>query len=173
MLDLIHKLISTVFAMGLIVAGASADVSTPIEAGQVGSIVSKLLEERHYNARRLDETMAKEMLKNYLNALDYNHLFFLQSDIDGFQHFTTELNNDLIVGDVKPAVEIYQLYSNRVEQACGTIKELVTEDYRFDEHDALIIDRHESPWPATAAEQRALLRQRVKYELLEERLNKE
>jgi len=173
MVDLIHKLISAVFALSLIVAGASADVSTPIEAGQVGSVVSKLLEERHYNARRLDDTMAKEMLKNYLNALDYNHLFFLQSDIDGFQHFTTELNNDLIVGDVKPAVEIYQVYSNRVEQACVTIKELVTEDYRFDEHDALIIDRHESPWPATAAEQRALLRQRVKYELLEERLNKE
>ena len=173
MINLIHKLTSAVFALGLIVAGASAEVSTPIEAGQVGSIVSKLLEERHYNARRLDEAMAKEMLKNYLNALDYNHVFFLQSDIDGFQHFTTELNNDLIVGDVKPAVEIYQVYSNRVEQACVTIKELVTEDYRFDENDALILDRHESPWPATAAEQRALLRQRVKYELLEERLNKE
>ena len=173
MRDRFRKLTSTVFALGLIVASARAELTSPVEAGQVGSIVSKLLEERHYNARRLDDTMSREMLRNYLNALDYNHLFFLQSDVDGFQHYATELDDDLVVGDVKPALEIYRVYSNRVEQACTIIKELVTDNYQFDENDSLVLDRHELPWPPTASEQRALLRQRVKYELLEERLNKE
>ena len=173
MLMRIRYLTGILFALGLLLASAHAELTTPIDAGQVGSIVSKLLEERHYNARRVDDPMAREMLRNYLNNLDYNHLFFLQSDVDGFQHFATEMDNDLIVGDIKPALAIYQVYSNRLEQACATIKELVTEEYRFDEDDALVLDRHEAPWPATVAEQRTLLRQRVKYELLEERLNKE
>ena len=172
MSDLIRRLTGPVFALWLLTAGAHAELATPVDAGQVGSVVSKLLEERHYNARRLDDTMAREMLRNYLNALDYNHLFFLQGDVDGFQHYATEFNDDLVVGDVKPALEIYQVYSNRVEQACATIKELVTENYRYDDNDTLVLDRHETLWPATAAEQRTLLRQHVKYELLEEHLNK-
>jgi len=171
--DLIRRLTLTACAVGLLAASASAELTTPGDAGQVGSIVSKLLEERHYSAHHLDDTMAREMLRNYLNALDYNHLFFLQGDVDTFQHYAGELNDDLVVGDVKPALEIYRVYSNRVEQACATIKELVTDSYQFDTDDALVLDRHEAPWPATATEQRALLRQRVKYELLEERLNKE
>ena len=171
--DLIRRLTGAVFALGLLAVSAHAELATPVDAGQVGSMVSKLLEERHYNARRLDKTMATEMLRNYLNMLDYNHLFLLQSDVDGFQHYAAEFNDDLVVGDIKPALEIYQVYSNRLEQACAAVKELVTEEYQFDENDTLILDRHELPWPANAAEQRALLRQRVKYELLEERLNKE
>ena len=171
--DSIRRLTSAAFGLWLLTSSAHAELATPVEAGQVGSIVAKLLEERHYNARRLDATMAREMLRNYLNTLDYNHLFFLQGDVDGFQHYATELNDDLVVGDVKPAFEIYRVYSNRLEQACVTIKELVTENYQYDADDTLLLDRREAPWPATVAEQRALLRQRVKYELLEERLNKE
>ena len=161
------------FAFLVAVGGARAELKDPTVAGQVGMVISKLLEERHYNAKRVDETMSKEMLKNYLNALDYNHLFFLQSDVDGFQHFTTELDNDLIVGDCKPAFEIYRVYSNRVEQISAAIKDLLQENYAFVGTDALVVDRHEAPWPATDLERRDLLRQRVKYELLEERLNKE
>ena len=152
---------------------ARAELASPQVAGQVGMVVSKLLEERHYSAKRLDDAMAKEMLKNYLNALDYNHMFFLQSDVDSFQHFTTELDDDLIVGDVRPAMAIYQVFSNRLEQAGAAVKDLLQENYAFVGTDALVIDRHESPWPATELERRDLLRQRVKFELLEERLNKE
>ena len=149
-----------------------AELASPAAAGQVGMIVSKLLEERHYNARRLDETMAKEMLKNYLNALDYTHLFFLQSDVDGFQHFAAEFDTDLIAADLKPALEIYQVYSNRVEEVCATIKDLLQENYAFATDETMLLDRHEAPWPATELDRRSLLRQRIKFELLEERLNK-
>ena len=170
---MILQWITLIFVLVAGAAGARAELASPAEVGQVGMAVSKLLEEHHYNAKRLDDAMAKEMLKNYLNALDYNHFFFLQSDVDSFQHFTTELDDDLIVGDAQPALTIYQVFSNRLEQASLAIKDLLQENYAFVGNDTMVIDRHESPWPATELERRDLLRQHVKFELLEERLNKE
>ena len=170
---LIRNFVGTVCVLLVATGSVHAELTSTTEAGQVGMVVSKLLEERHYTARHLDDTMAKEMLKNYLNALDYNHTFFLQSDVESFQHFATELDNDFIVGDIKPALEIYRVYSNRVEQVAGAVKDLLQENYAFVGSDTLVLDRHELPWPATELERRDLLRQRVKYELLEERLNKE
>ncbi|MCG3149548.1 MAG: Tail-specific protease [Verrucomicrobiae bacterium] len=152
---------------------SAAGITTKSEAGQIGMKVVQLLEERHYNAKPVNDALSREMLKSYLDTLDYNHLFFLQSDIDQFQKYADALDDEMNAGNVRPALEIYEVYSNRVEQAVVAIKELVQEQFTFTNNETLLIDRREAPWPKDEAEWRALLRQRVKYELLEERLNKE
>lgn len=159
--------------LALAVSG-QAGIGTRADAGRVAMVVAKLLEERHYNAQPVNDDVSRAMLRNYLDALDYNRLFFLQSDVDGFQKkYADTLDDDLVVGNLAPAFEIYEVYSNRVEQTVALIKELVREEYRFDGDDVLTVDRHELPWAATSQEWRELVRQRVKFELLEERLNKE
>lgn len=166
------------FRMAVVVAwlavpGARAAINSPSEAGQVGMLVSKLLEERHFNAKHVDSVMAREFLKNYLNALDYNHMFFHQNDVEGFQKRSSSMADDVVLGDMSMAFEIYRVYSNRVEQVCAMAKELAQEKYQFDEEESVTLDRHELSWPYGEKEQRQLIRQRVKSELLEERLNKE
>jgi len=172
-MEQIIKRIIWVLLLALAPVTGHAGITSKAEAGQIGMVVSKLLEERAYNAQPLNDAMSREMLKAYLDALDYNRLFFRQTDIDSFQKYADTLDDDLIVGDVQPAFAIYQAYSNRVEQAVVAIKELVQEKYTFDGNDVLLFDRHEAPWAKDEKEWRDLLRQRVKYELLEERLNKE
>ncbi|MEI6084399.1 MAG: carboxy terminal-processing peptidase [Verrucomicrobiota bacterium] len=161
----------------LLIAGAAtvghAGITSKSDAGQIAMVVSKLLEDRHYNSQPINDAMSREMLKGYLNTLDYNRLFFRQTDIDEFQKYADVLDDDLFVGDIQPAFAIYQVYSNRVEQAVTAIKELVQEQYTFDGTDTMLLDRHEAPWAKDEKEWRDLLRQRVKFELLEERLNKE
>jgi len=167
------KRIAAILLIACASAPSHAGVTTKSEAGQIGMVVSKLLEDRHYNAQPINDATSREMLKNYLNTLDYNHLFFLQSDIDQFQKYAAVLDDALLVGNIQPAFAMYQVYSNRVEQAVTIIKELAQEQYTFDGNDTMMLDRHEAPWPTDEKNWRDLLRQRVKYELLEERLNKE
>lgn len=159
--------------LGCVATTTQAGLTSKSEAGQIGMVVARLLEGRHYNAQPVNDATSREMLKAYLDTLDYNHLFFRQGDIDEFQKYATVLDDDLIVGDIQPAFAMYQVFSNRMEQAVVAVKELVQEKYTFDGSDSLLLDRHEAPWPKDEKEWRDLLRQRVKYELLEERLNKE
>src|SRR5678816_1935271 len=43
------------------------------DAGQIMISVGRLLEHGHYSRRKLDDTVSKQLLTNYLEALDYNH----------------------------------------------------------------------------------------------------
>lgn len=149
------------------------DASSSLGAGQVGLVVARLLEQHHYKRQSLDDSISRQFFTNYLNALDYNHMFFLQSDIDRFGKYSDTLDDSLLVANLTPAFEIFAVYSNRVEQAVAQVKDLLKEEYRFDGDDAFRLDRREAAWPANEKDARALLRQRVKFEILEERLGKE
>ena len=50
-------------------SGARADEPDP---GQIEISVARLLEQGHYSRHKLDEKVAQQLLKNYLEALDYN-----------------------------------------------------------------------------------------------------
>jgi hypothetical protein len=78
----------------------------PKIAPKVTENVSELLERAHYSKRKLDDGVSKQLLKNYLERLDYNHLFFTQKDVDDFNaKYATTLDDDLRVGNTQPGGE--------------------------------------------------------------------
>ena len=63
--------------------------------GQIEISVGKLLEQGHYSRHKLDDSVSRLLLKNYLEALDYTHLFFTQKDVDFFiGRYGTTLDDD-------------------------------------------------------------------------------
>src|ERR1700712_4843009 len=81
-------------------ASVRADHPDP---GQIEISVARLLEQGHYSRMKLDEKVSQRFLKNYLEGLDYNHLYFTQKDIDLFTlKFGNSLNNDLLLGNPDP-----------------------------------------------------------------------
>src|SRR5689334_15073691 len=62
-----------------------AELQPGIQAGQIANKVAQFLESNHYTGHALDDAISRQFFTNYLNALDYNHQIFLQSDIDKFK----------------------------------------------------------------------------------------
>src|SRR5215469_1580502 len=50
--------------------------------GSIAYITARLLEEFHYTQHPFDTELSERFYKSYLDALDPEHLYFLQSDID-------------------------------------------------------------------------------------------
>jgi carboxyl-terminal processing protease len=143
------------------------------DSRQIAITVARLLEQAHYSRQKLDDGMAKKILDTYLEDLDYTKLFFTQEDIDAIYHkYGPTLDQDLTVGNVQPAREIYALFKTRVTDRISKIKELLKQDYSFKSTKTVALDRHKEPWPANAAEADSLWRDRVEGELLQEKLNK-
>ena len=81
------------FSMG----GIAAEDPDP---GQVEISVGRLLEQGHYSRKKLDDSVSRLLLKNYLEALDYNRLFFTQKDVDFFTgRYGTTLDDDILLGN--------------------------------------------------------------------------
>ena len=118
-----------------------ADTSgTGPDPGQICISVGRLLEQGHYSKHKLDDTVSRKFLSNYLDTLDFNHLFFTQKDVDTFTtKYATSLDDDVLLGNPDPATDIYNLYKKRVEDRVAKVKELLTENFDFTKDEFLSI----------------------------------
>ena len=140
---------------------------------QIAITVGRLLEQGHYTRQKLDPEMSKRILETYLESLDYNKLFFTQEDVDQFNRkYGDSLGDSILLGDLQPAREIYNVFRARVEDRIGKIHQLLKKDYMFKSSRTIALDRRKEPWPANAAEADTLWKDRIEGELLQEKLNK-
>ena len=140
-------------------------------APKVAQTVGELLEKAHYSRRRMDDTVSKQLLKNYLERLDYNHLFFTQKDVDGFSaKYATTLDDDIMAGNLDPSVKIFEVYRKRVEDRVGKVKELLGMKFDFSGTGIVEFNRQKSPWPKDAAEADQVWKARIEGELLDRTL---
>jgi len=143
------------------------------DPSQVQISVGRLLEQGHYSRRKLDDNVSRLLLTNYLEALDYNHLFFTQKDVDGFKKkYETSLDDDILLGAAAPAFAIFEVYKKRVEERVTQAKDLLKEKYEFTTERTVEINRQKAAWPKDAAEGDQIWRDRVENELLQEALGK-
>ncbi len=163
-------LLPLVSFVALTVAGGAAEAPDP---GQIEISVGRLLEQGHYSRRKLDEKLSQQFLKNYLDGLDYNHLYFTQKDIDLFTaKYASVLQNDVLLGNPDPAFTIFNIYKKRVEDRVAKVKEALKLPYDFTSDRTVEINRQKAPWPKDEADADQLWKVRVEGELLQESLNK-
>ncbi len=147
--------------------------SNTVDSRQVAITVAKLLEQAHFTRQKLDGSMSRKVLDTYLESLDYTKLFFTQEDIDKIhQKYDGTLDQDLIVGNVQPARDVYTTFKERVESRAAKIRKLVNENFSFKSTRAVALDRRKEPWPANEQDADNLWRDRIEGELLQEKLNK-
>ena len=142
------------------------------DAEQICVSVGRLLEEGHYTHQQLNADVSQKFLKNYLELLDFSHLFFTQKDVDALTaKYGTALGDDVLLGNLKPAYEIYDLYQKRVDERVAKVKELLKESMDFKTNATVDVRREKAPWPKDEAEANELWRGRIASELLQEKLS--
>jgi len=134
--------------------------------------VGRLLEEGHYTRQKLNEEISKKFLLSYLELLDFSHLFFTQKDVDALNtKYGNSIAGDVLLGTLKPAYEIYALYTKRVDDRVAKIKELLKQPIDFKSNATVELSRQKAPWPKDEAESDQLWRGRITNELLQEHLS--
>ena len=163
---------------------ASPAKASTTDMGPVAATVARMLEQGHYlhplslsekNPPRLEsepaESMSDRVLKNYLQVLDYNHLYFTQGDVDEFKsRFSPTLATDILHGDLTAPRAIFTRYRERVEDRVAKNKAQAAAPHDFSSTKKIQVDRKKSPWPADIAEADKLWADRIEAELLQERL---
>src|SRR5205809_340439 len=153
----------------------AATAAPPVVAASKETIamsVGRLLEEGHYTRKKLNEEISKKFLQSYLELLDFSHLFFTQQDVDALNtKYGNSIAGDVLLGTLKPAYEIYALYTKRVDDRVAKIKELLKQPIDFKSNATVELSRQKAPWPKDEAEADQLWRGRITNELLQEHLS--
>lgn len=161
------RILSALLVVILSGAPARAVEFTREQAGRIAKSVGDLLDRAHYKGSPMNDAVAEMHLKNYLDALDFNHMIFLQTDVDEFTaKFGKDLDNLTKKGDAGAAYEIYERYLQRLDATVNRVGALVKQKHDFTVDEKFIPQRNKLPWPKDAAEAQELWRQRMKFELL-------
>ncbi|MEP5763160.1 MAG: carboxy terminal-processing peptidase [Halieaceae bacterium] len=131
------------------------------------------LESRHYSKRQFDDVLSSELLDNYLRALDPSRAFLYQSDIDEFEAYRLQLDDQLSAGKLTTGFAIFNRYQERIQarldKLLQELPELVASmDFSIDE--SLQLDTEDRPWPKNAAEADERWRKQIKNSVLSLRI---
>jgi carboxyl-terminal processing protease len=145
--------------------------------GRIAYVTARLLDNYHYSQLPFDAEMSAKFFDGYLEMLDPRRENFLQSDIDSFAHWRTNLDKLTVGGntaDLTPAFEIYQRFIERLQQHNEYVDDLLQQDkFKFTGNDRILVDRRHAPYPKDLDEAKELWRQQLRYQYLQEKMNAE
>ncbi|MGH8312265.1 MAG: PDZ domain-containing protein, partial [Gammaproteobacteria bacterium] len=178
-----ERILAGLMCIGLMLLAVSADAATraapaaasfaPLPALSplpretlVDQAIAGILERYHYNKAPLDQALSQLIFVHYLQNLDPNRSYFLQSDIDSFAPYRATLDDAIRTGNLRPAFAMYNVYQQRVQQRIQFALGLLAKEPDFKVKESFVYDRSKEPWAATAAQLDDLWRKRVKNDAL-------
>lgn len=133
---------------------------------QATRIIVQLLTQNHYKRIAIDDSLSSQAFDRYIDRLDYNHIYFLESDIQSFEKYRYQFDDYFRLGRVDVAFEIFNLYEKRLAERLMHVFELLQNPFDFTVDEYVELDRNDEPWAKTSAELDELWRKRIKYEAL-------
>jgi carboxyl-terminal processing protease len=154
---------------------AVAPVRAETNFGQVAMHVAYMLQSHHYSHRDFDDEVSAKLLENYLNLLDFKHIFFTQEDVDGFRtKYKTTLDDHVLMRNISPALEVYEVYKQRVRERTDFAKKtLGSHTFTFDSNRTMEMKRDKAPYPKDKADQDKLWMNILEDNMLQEKITEE
>lgn len=148
-------------------------LTAPDGAGTVAQLVGRTLERFHFSRMRFKDEVSTRMFNRYLESLDPQRFYFLQSDLADFEKFRTRLDElTMVEKDVQPAYDVFNRFLERFDQQYALVSQLLKAgEFPMDRTDRMVINRKEEPRPKDLDEARRLWSERLRFEYLAEKLN--
>ncbi|MFA3784023.1 carboxy terminal-processing peptidase [Melioribacteraceae bacterium 4301-Me] len=129
-------------------------------------IITNLLTNYHYRKLNLNDSISAVIYENYLNALDNNKLYFLKADIEKFNKYKYNFDDNLKIGNLYPAFEIFNTFKKRLGERVKYINQLLKKQFDFTKDEYFQPDRKNADWAADSLELNELWRLRLKNDAL-------
>ncbi len=140
---------------------------------KVDKIVTTLLTRYHYKKIDLNDSLSSIIFDNYLKSLDYNRVYFLQSDIKNFEKYRFLMDDYLLMGNLKVPFEIFDIYKTRMHSSVDYIIERMKSEFDYSIEEDFTPKRKEAEWAKNEAELNEIWRKRLKNDALNKNLKKE
>ena len=152
----------------LILFGSSSGyLDNPDKDKLLIEVITYVMQRGHYDPKDIDDTFSEHVFNNYIQGIDGQHRFFLQSDINNFERYNNEIDDQIRVADVS----FFNLTYDRLIARMGQVKEfygeLLVDPFDFSKKDSINLNFEETPYARTLNGLKELWRKRFKLSTLE------
>ena len=129
-------------------------------------LLTFVIEKGHYNPAAIDDAFSKGIYKDYIEALDPSKRFFLQSDIDEFSKYETELDDQLLNKDLTFFNLTFDRLMKRMEEGKKLYKGILSSPFDYSVDESFNTDYEKAPYAKNATELKERWRKQIKLSTL-------
>jgi carboxyl-terminal processing protease len=129
-------------------------------------LLTFVLEKGHYSPATINDAFSKGVYKDYVQALDPSKRFFLQSDIEEFSKYETELDDQLINKDLTFFNLTYDRLMKRMDESKGIYKGIMEEPFDYSIDESFNTDYDKEPFAKNTVELTERWRKQIKLSAL-------
>jgi carboxyl-terminal processing protease len=160
------SLFSTLFAQDSLKVSLKS-FSAEDQHPMVYQLIGQILSSYHYKKLTVNDELSSKILDNYLENLDPGKIYFLQEDINRFNAWRNQFDDDLLQGNVFKAFDIYNVYQQRMYDRIQFTFDLLNNDMDFSIMDSFLVDRENAQWISSYKEYDELWKKKTKNEALQ------
>jgi carboxyl-terminal processing protease len=132
----------------------------------IDQMLMQSLNSLHYSPKKVDDDFSEKVFKLYLQRLDYNKKFLIQSDVDELKKFNHSIDEDINAGKFTFFDKSFDIINKRVDEAKSYYTEILSQPFDFTKDETLEVDAEKLPYAKDRASLKEEWRKSLKYQTL-------
>ena len=141
---------------------AAEDLQSNRKLETIARFTAAIISQKHYSQQVLDDKVSSKLFDEYFKSLDPGKIFFTAKDIKKYEKYRNTLDDQISVGRLDFAFEVYNKYIERYEEYCNFSRKMLKDGINFAVDENYSLDRTAAEWPADEKEMQELWRKRTK-----------
>lgn len=129
-------------------------------------LVNTILSRYHYKKFDLNDSLSSVIFDRFVETLDYGKNYLLQSDIESFEKYRYELDDNISSGNVQPFYDMFNVFLFRMRDQIIYTDTLLSKEFDYSIDEEYLINRKKSHWAKSKNEINDIWRKRVKNDAL-------
>jgi len=129
-------------------------------------LLTFVIERGHYDPAAIDDTFSKGIYKDYIQALDPSKRFFLQSDIDEFAKFETQIDDQILNKDLSFFDLTYTRLMQRIKESKDYYKGVLDKPFDYNVNEETNTDYDKMSYSKNISELKDRWRKQIKLSTL-------
>jgi carboxyl-terminal processing protease len=139
----------------------------PDKYQQIFMQVTEMLEEAHYNPKKVDDEFSKKIFNKYMETLDPDKNIFLAGDIKDLKKFELSIDDELHGSPIQFFYAVDAIFLKRGKELSAIMPELFQNPFQFNTDEKIILDPEKADFPKNEAMRKEIWRKRMKFMTLE------
>ena len=160
-----------IFLVSILIAFASCSFTSksfddPDKDKLLMQLITYLLEEGHFEPKDINDTFSEGVYTSFLNQVDPFKNYFYQSDIDEFEQFKTEIDDQILDHDVHFFNVVYERLLIRIENSREVYKQVLGTPFDYDLEETFNTEYEIKPYATSKSQMKDNWRKQLKFSTL-------
>ena len=130
------------------------------------TILKYVLTQGHYLPQKIDDQFSEKVYDSFLEKLDPSKRYFLQSDIDEFSKFKTQIDDQINKEDLSFFFLVYERLMKRMDESKPYFREILSNKFDFEKNETLDVDYEKTTYAINKSEIINLWHKQLKFTTL-------